>query len=523
MSKTMIKKISLFGTTDVGQLRDHNEDNFVIAKDLSQKIWNYKRDEVLELSEKGALLVVADGMGGTSAGEVASDIAQQSLQHVFNELPEMPADDNSMAKFIKDAIIQAHEIIVSHQQEHLETAGMGTTLVIAWITREKMHVGWSGDSRCYIYRKDEELTPFTDDHSIVWELVKKGKLTAEEARNHPESNIITQSLGEPSRPPKPQIKTVDLYQGDKVLLCSDGLNGMLSDEQIKEYLEKDIPVAQAAKELTDAANQEGGIDNITVLLAEVIDGEPKPVAEADSSASDKSTLTRTGALRRKIKARNTILGIAAVIIAGLIAWQFLIPAANSADTIEHKTIQGKTTDFIPGVRHNLDLAWLIAGRPLAVDSISLNLNYQETANPGEISYIVTQEQPKDVDIKLFTIDTVYQASVLFRPRVLDKSISEPPNQTDKQTKEAESKVNPEHEKSNESKRENPKPPEIDKQKTPEEPKQVPEDDAPSAGNETGNSKSSTDTVDKSPALPKLNKIEKPEEADSLKKNDSKKN
>ena len=151
----MIKKISLFGTTDVGQLRDHNEDNFVIAKDLSQKIWNYKRDEVLDLSEKGALLVVADGMGGTSAGEVASDIAQQSVQHVFNELPEMPADDNSMAKFIKDAIIQAHEKIVSHQQEHLETAGMGTTLVIAWITREKMHVGWSGDSRCYIYRKNE--------------------------------------------------------------------------------------------------------------------------------------------------------------------------------------------------------------------------------------------------------------------------------------------------------------------------------------------------------------------------------
>ncbi len=506
MSKTMIKKISLFGTTDVGQLRDHNEDNFVIAKDLAQKLWSYKRDEVVALSEKGALLVVADGMGGTNAGEVASDIAQQSVQKAFDELQKIPADERSMAKFIKDAIIQAHEKIVSHQQEHLETAGMGTTLVIAWITREKMHVGWSGDSRCYIYRTDKELKPFTDDHSLVWELVKKGKLTAEEARNHPESNIITQSLGEPSRPPKPQTKTVDLYQGDKVLLCSDGLNGMLSDEQIKEYLEKDIPVAQAAKELTDAANQEGGTDNITVLLAEVIDGEPKPVARTDSSASDKSTLTRTGALRRKIKARNTILVIAAAIIAGLIAWQFLIPAANSADTLEYKTIQGKTTDFIPGVRHNLDLARLLTERTLSIDSISLDLNYQQTANPGEISYVLSQEQSKDVDITLFTIDTVYHASVLFRPRVLDKSVSDPPSQTDKETEKS---VNNENTKAETPKTEN--------QKTIEKRKKVPENESPSESIETDTSKSSEAPENNKSSMPELNKIEKPEEADSLKK------
>ncbi|MGM0566531.1 MAG: Stp1/IreP family PP2C-type Ser/Thr phosphatase [Bacteroidota bacterium] len=519
----MIKKISLFGTTDVGQLRDHNEDNFVIAKDLSQKLWSYKRDEVVELSEKGALLVVADGMGGTNAGEVASDIAQQSVQKAFDELHEMPSDDDSMAKFIKNAIIQAHETIVSHQQDHLDTAGMGTTLVIAWITREKMHVGWSGDSRCYIYRGNEDLAPFTDDHSLVWELVKKGKLTAEEARNHPESNIITQSLGEPSRPPKPQTKTIDLYQSDKVLLCSDGLNGMLSDEQIKEYLEKDIPVAQAAKELTDAANKEGGTDNITVLLAEVIEGEPKPVMTAEAYAGEANKLTRTGALRKKIKTRNISLAIAAAIITGLMAWQFFTPGKDAKPT-KNKTIQGKSTDFIPGERHTLNLADLLTGRPLPVDSISLNMDFRETANPGEISYILSQEQPKDVAITLFTIDTVYEASVLFRPRVLDKGISKPPGQTDNQSNTAKKgdKINSTPEKNNETNRQKSDASKTEKQETTEKPKKIPENEEPSEGTEADTSRSSEDPKNDKPSMPELNKIEKSEESDSVKKNDPKK-
>ncbi|MDX5319944.1 MAG: protein phosphatase 2C domain-containing protein, partial [Bacteroidota bacterium] len=186
----------------------------------------------------------------------------------------------------------AHAKVVKHQEENLETAGMGTTLVIAWVIDDMIHTAWSGDSRCYVYDSGQKLFPLTDDHSVVWELVQEGKLTAEEARMHPNSNIIKQSLGDPKNAPQPDVKTRPLYQGSKVLVCSDGLNGMISDEAIEAKLAQRSGVAQVCRELVESANQAGGHDNITCLLLEVHDGPAAPVQK-------KTTGNPTQAPRKK--------------------------------------------------------------------------------------------------------------------------------------------------------------------------------------------------------------------------------
>ncbi|MHB1277704.1 MAG: PP2C family protein-serine/threonine phosphatase [Bacteroidia bacterium] len=312
----MALKFTLFGNTHVGSVRDHNEDNFAVCSDLSDKLWSFAKDEARTLSEKGALLVVADGMGGTNAGEVASDIAQNSVKKAFEAMEKLPSGIKERESFLKKVIIQAHQEVVKHQEENLDTAGMGTTLVIAWIIDEMVHAAWSGDSRCYVYEDGKALVPFSEDHSIVWELVKKGDLTAEEARLHPNSNIISQSLGDPKNAPKPDVKTRPLFAGNKILVCSDGLNGMISDGEIQAYLQRDQDVAQTCRELVEAANAAGGHDNITCLLLEVKEGAAAPVETPGSQP------TQTAVLRKKVKYNYAIIAVLVIALA-LLAYQFL--------------------------------------------------------------------------------------------------------------------------------------------------------------------------------------------------------
>jgi serine/threonine protein phosphatase PrpC len=277
----MIRQIQLFGVTDVGRQRTHNEDNFAICKDVSEKQWGFRRSEILELSVAGAVLVVADGMGGTNAGEIASDIAQQYVMDAFNGLEVLPKSGRDREKWLKEQILGAHKAIVKHQHEHLDTAGMGTTLIVVWIVGDTLHSAWSGDSRCYIWSGEEYLRPFTDDHSMVWEMVKAGNMTPEEARTHPESNLIMQSLGTEGNPPKPSVRSRKLFKGDRVVVCSDGLNGMMSDEAIRSVLAENLDTADTCSRLVNIANEGGGDDNITCLLLDVKDGEERPAGVAD--------------------------------------------------------------------------------------------------------------------------------------------------------------------------------------------------------------------------------------------------
>ncbi len=282
-------KVEIFGSTDVGLVRDHNEDNFVLCKDLASQDWTYKRDEQFDLGPLGAVLFVADGMGGTNAGEVASEIAQATVDEEFKKITAMPNGDQAMMDLVKKVIVKAHQNIVHRTHEDPTTAGMGTTAVLCWVVNDKAYVAWSGDSRMYLYRDGAEFSPITDDHSLVWELVKAGQISPEDARLHENSNIITQSLGDEARPPKPDARMVQLHTGDRVMLCSDGLSGMVSDNKLAGILSGRLSTAETCKELIYAANDGGGTDNITVLLLDVLDGNAVPAVTRPESSSASST------------------------------------------------------------------------------------------------------------------------------------------------------------------------------------------------------------------------------------------
>ncbi len=264
--------VRLGAQTDVGQLREHNEDNFLVCANLAEGNW-FLVETPYALSDAGTLLAVADGMGGENAGEVASALAVEAIKEFFSGLPAAPAiTTEQVTGSIRQAILFAHGRIVEHGRHNPACEGMGTTILLTWVLHDTAYVGWSGDSRCYLYRPGEGLRILSDDHSVVWELVQSGRLNEEEAESHPESHIITQSLGDSRHPPRPDVLVQPLQPHDKLLLCSDGLNGMLNSEQIGQIIGRNEPLGELCKAFIDAANRQGGEDNITVVMLEVLAG-----------------------------------------------------------------------------------------------------------------------------------------------------------------------------------------------------------------------------------------------------------
>jgi PPM family protein phosphatase len=253
-------------------VRDHNEDNHCFCADLSNIQWRFfEQVEVKELSDKGALLILADGMGGTNAGEVASEKAIEGVKHFISESMKISISWDIAAKSILfNAIKAAQETITEFARSHPETKGMGTTLVLSLVAGAKVYTAWIGDSRCYGWNVNNGLVMLSHDHSYVQELVDGGKLTMEQAFYHPDSNIITQSLGDAGRPPKPDFSVTNLQPGDRIMLCSDGLSGMLQDHDIEKIISENPDPSVCAKVLTDKANEAGGHDNITVILCDII-------------------------------------------------------------------------------------------------------------------------------------------------------------------------------------------------------------------------------------------------------------
>lgn len=254
----------LYGATDVGQVRSHNEDNFLIIDSNSLNEGNNKNNI-------GTLLLVADGMGGANAGEVASAIACEVIKERFTKLNLIPVTPREIEKYLKNLILEAHNQIISHSAKNPECRGMGTTAVLCWIIDDYLHVAWCGDSRCYTFLpgQQEPLLPLTADHSLVWQMVTEGEITPEQARVHEYSNIILQSLGSTDSKPIPSYLNKKLSKGEKILVCSDGLNGMLSDWEIQKRLELTNDVQKISHSLIEAAIEAGGTDNITAVLAEI--------------------------------------------------------------------------------------------------------------------------------------------------------------------------------------------------------------------------------------------------------------
>ncbi len=259
-------KVEVFGRTDVGRTRDHNEDSFLVA-DLTRRIASLQ-PEVREhhVGERGSLFVVADGMGGAAAGEIASDLATDTIyDHMCNTwAADMERTEQRFAFRLKEAVELANQRIHEYARTHPEHRGMGTTTTAAGIFQNALYLTQIGDSRGYLVRKGR-IVQITKDQSLMQRLVDAGELTEEEAAVSERRNIILQALG-----PDPNVKVdltrQELRKGDLLLMCSDGLSGLVPKDDMLRILTGTSDLVQACKELIDLANERGGPDNITCII-----------------------------------------------------------------------------------------------------------------------------------------------------------------------------------------------------------------------------------------------------------------
>jgi serine/threonine protein phosphatase PrpC len=261
------------GMTDTGRKRRHNEDSFIIEPPL---------------------FAVADGMGGANAGEVASGMAVETLR-------EEKSNDTAGERAVVSMIQEANRRVYKRQTDDETASGMGTTMTLAVVEDSIVRFGHVGDSRAYLYR-DGELRQLTEDHSLVGELVRSGKLSPEEAESHPQRSVITRALG---TDPDVDVDTftIQTQPGDVFLLCSDGLYSMVGTDRILSLLRRHRnDLDAAAKAMIAAANRKGGDDNITVVAFEIaragdetlrLPATPPPDEEEEAGADEADTLDET--------------------------------------------------------------------------------------------------------------------------------------------------------------------------------------------------------------------------------------
>jgi protein phosphatase len=259
--------VHVFGRTDVGRTREHNEDAFVVA-DLTRGNATLQPEvRTHEVGDRGTLFMVADGMGGAAAGEIASAMAiEVVLRELTDSLSDATApDDETFATSLKQATAGANRDIHSFALEHPEYRGMGTTATIAGVLGDTLYLAQVGDSRAYLVR-DGKALQITKDQSLMQKLIEAGEITEEEAEQSERRNIILQALG-----PEANIK-VDLThqrvrKGDTLVLCSDGLSGQVRIDEIARVVSEESDLMAVCKRLIDRANEAGGPDNITVIAA----------------------------------------------------------------------------------------------------------------------------------------------------------------------------------------------------------------------------------------------------------------
>lgn len=250
--------------TDVGRRREVNEDSFLVHEPL---------------------FVVADGMGGHVAGDIASSTAVDTIKE---QSPAANADDlNTLAGLV----LGANSRIWEKAQGDPTLRGMGTTCTLLMLDSSKAHFAHVGDSRAYLLR-DGKLTQVTEDHTLVGRMVKEGRLSAEDAERHPQRSIVTRALGVDSEV-EVDLMSVDVQEGDRILICSDGLSSMLDFDAIASILNNESDAQVAAERLVDAANEAGGEDNITVVIVDIGDAQ-SPGAGATAMTSRVDTAESPG-------------------------------------------------------------------------------------------------------------------------------------------------------------------------------------------------------------------------------------
>lgn len=306
--------------TDVGRVRTNNEDNFQVADNLSEGKMSWVNNQVCTLGDKGALLVVADGMGGMNAGEVASEIAINTIRSYFapeHLTPEVMNSDAAMEAFMNQAVVVADNNIKNEAKTRPETKGMGTTIVIGWLYRKHLYVSWCGDSRAYVFNPQNGLHQLSKDHSYVQDLVDAGKLNPEDAFDYPESNIITRCLSDSITKARPDnlTKPYEVCDGDIIMLCTDGLCGLLRDYEMSRILSAYTDDMNAAVEaLIEGACNAGGHDNVTVCLCQILSGGAMAaVAPQIKNNTTDSPIANTPVLKPKASKKHNHLPLVIVI------------------------------------------------------------------------------------------------------------------------------------------------------------------------------------------------------------------
>ncbi len=236
--------MEFFYLTDSGKIRDHNEDSVIITKNNNNEY----------------LLIVADGMGGHRAGEVASNIAITHLDKCFKEL-KLIGNKEEAINWLKDKVSEVNLLICKYAQDNPSSLGLGTTLVLCLKTKEYLLFGNIGDSSGFVF-KNKKLHKITVDHTLVNLLVNSGELTEEEAKNHPKKNVLMRALGA-TNTVEMDIFDVEI-DVDGALLCSDGLTNMLDEEQISRVLNEKITLEEKLNKLVLKSNNRGGTDNISI-------------------------------------------------------------------------------------------------------------------------------------------------------------------------------------------------------------------------------------------------------------------
>ena len=335
-------RVEVFAKSDLGRTRDHNEDKFLVA-DLTKKsaslLPEVRRHDI---GPRGTLLVVADGMGGAAAGEVASAMATDTiyahLMKTWNTEDEVTPQ--RFAYRLKEAVEVANASIHAHAKAHPEVRGMGTTTTAAGVLNDHLYLTQVGDSRAYLIRGGE-AHQLTKDQSLMQRLVEAGELTEEEAAQSERRNIILQALG-----PDPKVK-VDLThqevrRGDILVLCSDGLSGQVKKDEIAKIVTAAPNLSSACDQLIALANERGGPDNITVVIARFDGdglrysgsggGQPEDVGHQVYPLIDTETSTepvpiykgsRPPVPNRETRTTRTLtIVLIAVAVLAVIAWYF---------------------------------------------------------------------------------------------------------------------------------------------------------------------------------------------------------
>jgi serine/threonine protein phosphatase PrpC len=266
--------VASFGVSDRGRVRPSNEDQFLVAtliKALEVQQTSLPRDESRHSSDRSHLFIVADGMGGEAAGETASAMALDYVEsYVLESLQWFASckvsDEDKVLTEFQRALSSAHARLRQEAAVQPKLRGMGTTVTLAYSLNEVLFVAHVGDSRCYLLRENR-LHRLTQDHSLVEEMVKSGALSAEAAAKHRWRHVITSTVGGNSPEIRVDVHRLPLQAGDQVMLCSDGLTNMVSNDEIVQILKSEQGPEVTSRQLVALANEKGGKDNITVVIA----------------------------------------------------------------------------------------------------------------------------------------------------------------------------------------------------------------------------------------------------------------